>query len=43
MQPDPLDNKLTQAPLWKLFRLPKWSRELRECWAKLENGEYEWA
>jgi hypothetical protein len=34
---------VTAAPLWRLFRLPKWSRDLRECWAKLENGEYEWA
>ena len=34
---------VTAAPLWKLFRLPKWRRDLEECWKKLEAGEYDWA
>jgi hypothetical protein len=31
------------APLWKLFRLPKWRKDLQECWKKLEGREYEWS
>ena len=34
---------ITAAPLWKLFRLPKWRKDLQECWKKLEAGEYDWA
>jgi len=34
---------ITAAPLWKLFRMPKWRKELQECWKKLEAGEYDWA
>jgi hypothetical protein len=34
---------ITAAPLWKLFRLPKWRKDLEECWKKLEAGEYDWA
>jgi Eco57I restriction-modification methylase len=34
---------ITAAPFWKLFRLPKWRRDLEECWKKLEAGEYDWA
>jgi hypothetical protein len=34
---------ITASPLWKLFRLPKWRKDLEECWKKLEKGEYDWA
>lgn len=34
---------ITASPLWKLFRLPKWRKELQECWKKLESGNYDWA
>lgn len=34
---------ITASPLWKLFRLPKWQKDLKACWEKLEKGEYDWA
>jgi hypothetical protein len=34
---------ITASPLWKLFRLPKWRKDLEECWKKLAAGEYDWA
>jgi Eco57I restriction-modification methylase len=34
---------ITSSPLWKLFRLPKWRKDLEACWRKLETGDYEWA
>jgi len=34
---------ITAAPLWKLFRLPKWRMDLKACWDKLEAGDYDWA
>jgi hypothetical protein len=34
---------ITASPLWNLFRLPKWQRDLEACWEKLENGEFDWA
>ena len=34
---------ITAAPLWQLFRLPKWQKDLKACWDKLEKGEYDWA
>jgi hypothetical protein len=34
---------ITASPLWKLFRLPKWRKDLEECWNKLYAGEYDWA
>jgi hypothetical protein len=34
---------ITASPLWKLFYLPKWRKDLEECWKKLEAGEYDWA
>ncbi len=34
---------ITASPLWKLFRLPKWQKDLKACWEKLEAGEYDWA
>jgi hypothetical protein len=35
--------QITAAPLWKLFKLPKWQKTLKETWQKLEKGEYDWA
>lgn len=34
---------ITASPLWKLFRLPKWQKDLKACWEKLEKGDYDWA
>ncbi len=34
---------ITASPLWKLFRLPKWRKDLQECWKRLEAGDYDWA
>jgi hypothetical protein len=34
---------ITASPLWKLFRLPKWRKDLQDCWNKLAAGEYDWA
>jgi hypothetical protein len=34
---------ITAAPLWKLFRLPKWQKDLRACWQALVTGDYDWA
>lgn len=43
-RPDLNDGVLISAsPLWKLFRLPKWRADLKECWEKLAEGKYDWA
>jgi hypothetical protein len=34
---------ITASPLHKLFRLPKWQKDLKACWDKLVKGEYDWA
>lgn len=34
---------ITAAPLHKLFRMPKWQKDLAACWKKLEHGDYDWA
>jgi hypothetical protein len=34
---------ITASPLWKLFRLSKWSKDLKACWEELEKGDYDWA
>jgi len=34
---------ITASPLWKLFRLSKWQKDLKACWEKLEKGDYDWA
>lgn len=34
---------ITASPLWKLFRLPRWRKDLKECWERLNAGEYDWA
>jgi hypothetical protein len=34
---------ITASPLWKLFRLPKWQKDLKACWGKLSKGDFDWA
>lgn len=34
---------ITACPLWKLFALPKWRKDLEACWRELEAGDYDWA
>jgi hypothetical protein len=34
---------ITAAPLWKLFRLGKWQKALKETWLALERGDYDWS
>jgi hypothetical protein len=34
---------INASPLWRLFRLPKWRKDLEECWKNLEAVEYDWA
>jgi hypothetical protein len=34
---------ITAAPLWKLFRLPKWQKDLKACWQEMEKGNYDWS
>jgi hypothetical protein len=34
---------ITASPLWKLFRFPKWRKDLKACWEELEKGDYDWA
>lgn len=34
---------ITACPHWKLFRLPKWRKDLEACWKELEAGDYDWA
>lgn len=31
------------APLWPLFRHKPWQKVLKDTWAKLEKGNYDWA
>ena len=35
--------QITAAPLWRLFRHSPWQKLLKETWAKLEKGDYDWA
>jgi hypothetical protein len=34
---------ITAAPLWKLFNHSPWQKACKECWGKLEAGDYDWA
>lgn len=34
---------ITASPLWSLFQLPKWQKDLKECWGKLEKSDFDWA
>jgi hypothetical protein len=35
--------QITAAPLWQLFRHKPWQKLLKETWAKLEKGDYDWS
>lgn len=35
--------QITAAPLWSLFRHRSWQAILKETWAKLEKGDYDWS
>ena len=35
--------QITAAPLWPLFRQKPWQKVLKDTWAKLEKGDYDWA
>ena len=39
----PRSIQITAAPLWQLFRHKPWQKILKDTWAKLENGDYDWA
>ena len=32
---------INMAPLWEL--IPSWKKEPKECWEKLESGDYDWS
>ncbi|HXH14397.1 MAG TPA: hypothetical protein VNP04_32115 [Alphaproteobacteria bacterium] len=34
---------INAAPLHRLFRHRQWAKDTRDCWERLERGEYEWA
>lgn len=35
--------QITAAPLWQLFRHKPWQKVLKDTWAKLEKGDFDWA
>jgi hypothetical protein len=35
--------QISAAPLWPLFRHKPWQKMLKDTWAKLETGDYDWA
>ena len=35
--------QVTAAPLWPLFRHKPWQKILKDTWARLEKGDYDWA
>lgn len=35
--------QITASPLWRLFRHKPWQKLLKDTWAKLEKGDYDWA
>ncbi|VWD58731.1 hypothetical protein BCO18442_07019 [Burkholderia contaminans] len=34
---------ISAAPLWALFRHKPWQKVLKDTWAKLQKGDYDWA
>src|SRR5262249_51640386 len=35
--------QISAAPLWRLFRHRPWQNVLKDTWAKLEDGDYDWS
>jgi hypothetical protein len=35
--------QISAAPLWRVFRHKPWQKIMKDTWAKLENGDYDWA
>ena len=35
--------QITAAPLWPFFRNKPWQKLLKDTWAKLQKGDYDWA
>lgn len=35
--------QISAAPLWSLFRHKPWQKVLKDTWAKLEKGDYDWS
>ncbi|RWM88612.1 MAG: type II restriction endonuclease subunit M [Mesorhizobium sp.] len=35
--------QITAAPLWEQFRHKPWQKVLKDTWAKLKKGDYDWA
>lgn len=35
--------QISAAPLWPMFRHKPWQKVLKDTWAKLEKGDYDWA
>ena len=35
--------QISAAPFWSLFRHKPWQKVLKDTWAKLEKGDYDWA
>jgi hypothetical protein len=35
--------QISAAPLWPLFRHKPWQKVLKDTWAKLEKGDFDWA
>ncbi len=35
--------QVSASPLWPLFRHKPWQKILKDTWAKLEKGDYDWA
>ena len=35
--------QITAAPIWQLFRNRPWQETLKDTWAKLETGDFDWA
>ncbi len=35
--------QITAAPLWQLFRHKPWQKTVKDTWATLEKGDYDWA
>ncbi|MBW9106094.1 BREX-1 system adenine-specific DNA-methyltransferase PglX [Paraburkholderia phenoliruptrix] len=35
--------QISAAPLWPLFHFKPWQKVLKDTWAKLQKGDYDWA